>query len=57
MESPTNALKRLAGRIANWPLAREIANLGMGPEAIGEQTRRWQARILSADRKVVSVCP
>ncbi len=42
---------------AKWPVVREIADLGMGPEAISAHTRQWQARILDADAKVVSVCP
>ena len=47
----------LLGRAANWPVLREIADLGMGPEAISEHSKRWRARILDADDKVVSVCP
>lgn len=48
---------RLAGAIGRWPVVREIAGLGMGPEATSEHTRHWQARVLEADRKVVSICP
>src|SRR5512133_761698 len=44
-------------RIQNWPLLQQIANMGMGPEAISDRTRRWEARIADADGKVVSVCP
>ncbi len=51
-----NPLRRLLGAAAEWPVVREISDLGMGPEAISEHTRRWQARILGADR-VVSICP
>jgi formate dehydrogenase major subunit len=49
--------RRIVDRIASWPLARELANLGMGPEAISEETREWSARILDADEKIASVCP
>ena len=52
-----NLLRRLVDRAVEWPVLREIADLGMGPEAISERTREWQARILEADEKVVSVCP
>lgn len=57
MESKRGRLRGLMDSVANWPAVREIASLGMGPEAISEHTRRWQARILDADEKVVSVCP
>jgi len=50
-------ITHLARRAAQWPVWRTMADLGMGPEAISEHTRRWRARILDADRKVVSVCP
>jgi formate dehydrogenase major subunit len=50
-------LHSLAKKAAEWPVVREIVDLGMGPEAISEQTRRWQARVLEADGKFVSVCP
>ena len=52
-----NPRRRLFNRTAKWPLLREFADLGMGPESISEHTRHWQARILDADNKVVSVCP
>ncbi len=49
--------KRITDVARNWSLLRQVADLGMGPEAISTHTRQWQARILEADRKVVSVCP
>lgn len=49
--------KRLSDFASNWSLLRQIADIGMGPEAISSHTRELQARILDADRKVVSVCP
>jgi formate dehydrogenase major subunit len=52
--SSPQGLLTSAGR---WPFVREVADLGMGPEAISEHTRQWQARILDADARVVSVCP
>ncbi len=57
MRSNGGAQGNLLNRIANWPVLREFADLGMGPEAVSEHSRRWQARILDADKKVVSVCP
>ena len=52
-----NPRRRLFNRAGKWPLVQEFADLGMGSEAISEHTRHWQARILDADKKVVSVCP
>ena len=57
MASGADRVAGLVGQVVAWPLLRELAELGMGPGAITDQTRRTQARILEADRKVVSVCP
>jgi len=52
-----SASSGLLSRLSRWPLVRQIADLGMGMEAMSDHTRRWQPRILEADGKVVSVCP
>ena len=57
MVSMPKPLGQLLDSAMEWPLWREIADLGMGPEATSRHTRHWQARILDADKKVVSVCP
>lgn len=57
MELRMGALKKLCDRAVQWPALQEVANIGMGPEAISEHTRQWKARIVDADKKVVSVCP
>ncbi len=57
MRSNGGAQGNLLTRITNWPVLRGVADLGMGSEAISEHSRRWQARILDAEEKVVSVCP
>lgn len=57
MAAEVGPLKRLVAKAQEWPVLRQIADMGMGPEAIGEHTRHWEARILDADEKVVSVCP
>ena len=43
--------------LAEWPLLRQLVNLGMGSEAASRHTRHWKARVLDADKKIVSVCP
>ena len=57
MRANGGAEPSILNRIANWPVLREVADLGMGSQAISEHSKRWQARILDADKKVVSVCP
>ncbi len=57
MERNGGGPRGLLDRVAGWPVLRQVAELGMGPEAISEHTRQWQARVLDADKKVVSVCP
>ncbi len=57
MRSNGGAPESLLTRIAHWPVIREVADLGMGPQAISQHTERWKARILDADTKAVSVCP
>lgn len=53
----TASLWRVFDRAASWPIVRQIADLGMGTEAITDHTKGWHARIADADRKTVSVCP
>jgi len=57
MTANRSPLQRLASLAGRWPLLREFAGLGMGPEAISERTQAWQARVADADARVVSVCP
>jgi len=57
MQITRKGLASLVAQAGRWPLLREVADLGMGPQATSEHTRHWQARILDADNKVVSVCP
>ena len=57
MSANRSPLQRLASSAGRWPLLREFASLGMGPEAVSERTQAWQARVADADARVVSVCP
>lgn len=57
MESRTSTLRRALDRVTAWPPLREIADMGMGPEAVSDHTEKWRARIADVDKKVVSVCP
>jgi len=57
MTANRSLLQSLVDRVGRWPLVREFADLGMGPESISERTKAWQARVADADARVVSVCP
>ena len=55
MRANGGAEPSILNRIANWPVLREVADLGMGPQAVSEHSKRWQARILDADKKHVEM--
>lgn len=57
MNRESDPLQGLLGSAGRWPVVRELADLGMGAEAVSEHTKQWQARIVDADAKVTSVCP
>jgi formate dehydrogenase major subunit len=57
MATTRSRLQQLIATAKEWPLWRQVADLGMGPEAISANTRRLRARVLDADAKAVSVCP
>ena len=50
MAAQSGPFKRLIDQVSGWPVLRQVANLGMGPEATSEHTRHWQARVLDAAR-------
>jgi formate dehydrogenase major subunit len=50
----TRALGALAARV---PLARRVADLGMGAAGRSAMTDAWRPRLVEADRVVPSVCP
>ncbi len=52
-----STLRRVLDRATGWPPLREVADMGMGSEAVSDHTKKWRARIADVDKKVVSVCP